>query len=130
MKNRTIIKSVLKNWQEFVFLISISTLLFEITRFNLSQNTIDNWDLALLSLIIPLFICLIRQLYWNNKLLSTFLTYFLTTASIIFVVMAIYFIGTTKSRFAEAHSMLIFGVFLIFTSITMRRKQKFHLIYR
>lgn len=125
MTNKRLEKSFLKYWQEIVFIISIITLLFEITRFNLTQNSIDNWDLMLLSLILPLFICLIGQLYWNNKTLSTFLSVFLTIGSLIVVIMAIYFIGTTSLKLPEAVSMLIFGVFLSYTAITMTRKQKY-----
>ncbi|MEL0653311.1 hypothetical protein V6246_17960 [Algibacter sp. TI.3.09] len=124
MKTRIIKKSLLKYWQEIVFIISIGLLLFEITKFNLTQNSIDSWDIVLLSLIFPLFVCLIGQFYWNNKTLSTALSVLLTIGSFIVVLMALYFIGTTNSKFLQAISMLIFGIFLLFTAFTMTRKNR------
>tara|TARA_R100001369_G_scaffold13583_1_gene27961 strand:+ start:202 stop:597 length:396 start_codon:yes stop_codon:yes gene_type:complete len=123
MKNRTLKKSLSKYWQEIVFIISIGIILFEITKFNLTQNSIDIWDLTLLSLILPLFVCLIGQLYWNNKTLSTFLSVLLIIGSLIVVFMAIYFVGTTSSELSQPISMLIFGIFLLFTAITMTGKR-------
>jgi uncharacterized membrane protein YfcA len=127
MKNRTFPQSFLKYWQEIVFIISIGILLFEITRFNLTQHSIDGWDFAILFLIVPLFICLIGQLYWNNKTLSIFLSFLLLMGSLIVVFMSIYFIGTTSSELPQAISMLIFGILFFYTAITMRLKTKMSL---
>ncbi|MBS2214054.1 hypothetical protein KEM09_21795, partial [Carboxylicivirga mesophila] len=72
MKTKAL-KTLLKYWQEIIFIVSIGLLLFEVTRYNLIQNSIDGWDIALLSFILPLFVCLIGQFYWNNKTLSIIL---------------------------------------------------------
>ena len=124
MKNIALRTSLTNNWQEIVFIISIGLILFEITKFNLTQNSIDNWDLTLLSLISPIFVCLIGQFYWKNRTLSTTLSVLLSIGSFIVVLMALYYTGTTNSKLAQAMLMLIFGVFLLFTAITMTRKNR------
>ncbi len=116
--------TTLKYWQEIVFIISIGLILFEVTRFNLIQNSVDGWDIALLSFALPLFVCLIGQFYWNSKTLSTILSVILSIGSFVFILMAIYFIGTTNSKLLQAISMLVFGVFLLFTGLTMTRKNR------
>ena len=115
---------VLKHWQEIVFIISIGLILFEIINFNLSQNSIDSWDIALLSFIFPLFVGLIGQLFWKNKTLSTALAMLLSIGSLIVILMACYFIGTTSSQHVQAILMLVVGIFLLFTAITMTRKNR------
>ncbi|WP_430811654.1 MULTISPECIES: hypothetical protein [unclassified Carboxylicivirga] len=117
-------KTLLRYWQEIVFIISIGLILFEIAKFNLIQNSIDVWDIALLSFILPLFVCLIGQLYWKNRTLSIVLSVILSLGSFVLILMAIYFIGTTSSELLQAISMLIFGVFLLFTGLTMTRKNR------
>jgi peptidoglycan/LPS O-acetylase OafA/YrhL len=123
MKTRSL-KSLLKYWQEIVFIISIGILLFEIAKFNLVQNSIDVLDIALLSLILPLFICLIGQLYWNNKTLSIVLSAILSIASFILILMAFYFMATTSSKLLQAFTMLILGIFLLFAGLTMPGKNR------
>ena len=122
MKNKTL-KLVDKKWQHLVFIISIGLVLFNVTKFNLTQNSMDNWDFALLSLMLPVFIGLIAQLYWNNKSLTKVLFTVLSIGSALVVLMALYFVGTTNSKFPEAIAMLIIGLFLLFTSITVMRGQ-------
>jgi len=117
-------KRLLKYWQEIAFITSIGVLLFEITKFNLFQNSIDGWDLALISIILPLFVCLIGQLYWKNKTLSIVLSVILSIGSFILILMSFYFIGTTSSKLLQAISMLIFGIFLLFAGLTMTRKNR------
>ncbi|MBS2214037.1 hypothetical protein KEM09_21710, partial [Carboxylicivirga mesophila] len=70
------------------------------------------------------FVCLIGQFYWNNKTLSIILSVILSIGSFVLILMAIYFIGTTNSKLLQAISMLIFGVFLLFTGLTMTRKNR------
>ncbi|WP_430816596.1 hypothetical protein [Carboxylicivirga sp. RSCT41] len=123
MKTKAL-KTLLKYWQEIIFIVSIGLLLFEVTKFNLIKNSIDGWDIALLSFILPLFVCLIGQFYWNNKALSIILSVILSIGSFVLILMAIYFIGTTNSKLLQAISMLIFGVFLLFTGLTMTRKNR------
>ena len=96
--------------------------LFEITKFSLNQNSIDTWDIVLISLIVPLFIGLIGQLYWKNKTLSNALSILLSIGSSIVVLMAIYFIATTSSKLGQGISMFIYGMFLVFTALTMWKK--------
>src|SRR5690554_5214185 len=110
-------KTLLRYWQEIVFIYSIGLLLFEIAKFNLIQNSIDGWDIALLSFILPLFVCLIGQLYWKNKTLSIVLSVILSLGSFVLILMALYFIGTTSSQLFQAISMLTFGVFLLFAGL-------------
>lgn len=117
-------KSLQNYWQEIVFILSIGLVLFEVARFNLTQKSMDNWDLALVSLILPLLVGLVFQLYSYNRNLSKLLSIFLTTGSIVMVTMAINFIATTNSPFPEAFSMLIFGVFLCNAGVTMTRKNR------
>ena len=123
MKTR-LLNSFLKYWQEIVFIVLIGLLLFEITRFYLTQNSIDGWDIALLSFTLPLFICLIGQLFWNNRTLSIVLSVLLSVGSFAVILMAFYFIGTTSSKLIQAITMLILGVFLLFSALTMTRKSR------
>ncbi len=88
METRVLKKSIFKYWQEIVFIISIGILIFEITKFNLTQNSIDSLDIALLSIVFPLFSCLIGQFYWNNKTLSTALSVLLSIGSFLVILMA------------------------------------------
>lgn len=118
------LKSLLKYWQEIAFMVSIGLLLFEITRFNLTQNSIDGWDIALFSFFLPLFVCLIGQFYWNNKPLSKVLSLILSIGSFVLILMAFYFIGTTNSKLLQAILMLAFGIFLLFAGLTMTRKNR------
>lgn len=124
MSSRTLKKSILNFWQEIIFIISIGIVLFNILQFNRTQNEFDAWDLLLLSITIPLFISLIGQLFWNNKILSTYLSILLIIASLIVVFMGVYYVGTTTSELLQAVTMLIIGIFLLLTAITMKRKQK------
>ncbi|TYA84247.1 hypothetical protein [Seonamhaeicola marinus] len=110
-------------WQEILFIISIGSLLFKVTKFNLTQRAIDGWDLALILLISPLLICLVGQLYWRNKTLSKVLSITLSIGAIIVILMGIYFVTTTTSNFGEAFLMLAFGATSLFAAMTMYRNK-------
>lgn len=122
MRNK-LFKSVSTFWKEFVFIVSIALVLFEFSKSLLLQHAIDGWDIALLSFVLPLLVCLIGQLFWKNKTLSIILSVLLALASFAFILMAFYSIGTSSAKVVQTIFMLILGVFLFVTSLLMPLKE-------
>jgi hypothetical protein len=125
MENK-VLKSVLKFWQEIVFAVSIGLLLIEITGSVMFRQTMDGWDILLVSFMFPLFICLIGQFFQKNETLAVYLSVLLGISSFVFILMALYFIATTGTKTVEAVTMLIFGIFLLVAAITMSFKKKYY----
>jgi hypothetical protein len=116
------LKSALKFWQEIVFVVSIGLLLIEITKWVMLSQTMDGWDIFLVCSMLPLLVCLIGQLFWKNKALAIVLSCLLVLSSVIFILMSLYFIGTTSTKMIQAIAMFILGLFLLFAAVTMSRK--------
>ena len=121
------LKSVLKFWQEIVFVVSIGLLLIEITKSVMLRQTMDRWDIFLVCFMLPLFICLIGQFFWKKKALAVCLSVLLGLSSFVFILMALYFIGTTSAsaNIVRAITMLILGIFLLVAAITMPKKNEY-----
>ena len=120
----SIIKQLKRNWQEIVFILAVGALLAEMTGYYLAHGSLDGWDIALFTFTLPIFICLIGQIWWHNRRVSIALSAILSAGSLIFILMAGYFIATTSSELPEAFSMLILGIFLLFSGVTMKRTTK------
>ena len=119
------LNSALKFWQEIIFVVSIGVLLIEITKSVMLRQTMDGWDIFLVCFILPLFICLIGQFFWKNEALAILLSVLLGSSSVIFIMMALYFLGTTSTKIIQAVAMLILGVFLFIAAVTMPKKNKY-----
>lgn len=124
MKTSILNKKLLLFWQEIVFILSTGVLLFEITKFGLNQNVFDIWDKAILNFVLLVFVTLLTQLYFNNKIVSTILSALLSLSSITVIFMALYSIGTSNSKLTQAIVMFFTGIFLLFTAITMATKNR------
>ena len=121
MKNKSL-KSVLKFWQEIVFVVSIGLLFIEITTWTMRSQTMDGADIFLVFLFVPLLICLIGQFFWKNKVLAVALSALLGLSSVIVIFMALYGISNSPSYRAESIAMLFLGLVSIIAAITMSRK--------
>jgi hypothetical protein len=126
------LKSVLKFWQEIVFVVSIGLLLIEVTKWVIQSQTMDGWDIFLICSLLPVFICLIGQFFWKNKTLAICLSVLLGLSSVIAIFMALYGIFNSPSYRTESIAMLFIGVLLLFSAITMTKKfnQSENLIFR
>lgn len=111
-------------WQELLYLISIVVLLLEILNYNISKNSIDNWDLVLVLLIFPLFISIITHLFWRNRIFSKIVSILFSIVSFIVILMAIYYVHNSTSKQLEAYSMLFFGIILLIAALSMNLKYK------
>lgn len=118
------LRSLLLFWQEMLFILSIGLLLAEISRFYWIGNSIDAWDLVLLSFVLPLLVSLVGQLFWHNKGLAVFLSVVLAVSSFVIILMAIYFVATTSTSLSQAIFMLIFGLILLSAALTMTSKNR------
>lgn len=121
MKNK-LLKSVLKFWQEIVLVVSIGLLLIEVSKWVLRSQAMDGAEIFLVCWFLPLFICLIGQLYWKNKALSVTLSALLGLSSAIVIFMALYGILNSPSYRTESIAMFVVGVVSVIAVITMPRK--------
>ena len=119
------LKSVLKFWQEIVFVIPIGLLLIEISKTVISRHTMDGADIFLVCWFVPLLICLIGQFFWKSEGLAIFLSLPLGISSFVVILMALYGIGTTSIKLIMIQSiiMLIWGIFGIVSAVTMPIKK-------
>jgi len=116
------LKSVLKFWQEIVFIISIGLLLIELTKWVIRSQTMDGWDIFMVMWLLPLFVCLIGQFFWKNLALALWLSVLLGLSSVIVILMAIWGISNSPSYSTESFAMLIIGLISVIAVITMPRK--------
>ena len=118
-----LLKSTLKFWQEIVFVVSIGYLLFEITKFIVLEHTINGWEIFLVCLFLPLFICLVGQFFWKNGALAVYLSVLLGFSSFVFILMTLYAL-TTSPKIITSIAMLIWGIILLISAITMPVKNQ------
>ena len=111
-------KTALKCWHEIVFVVSIGFVLFKISKYVMLGNTMDAWDIFIVCLFFPLFVCLIGQLFWKNQVLAFILSPILGLISIVFIFASLYAL-TSSLKLIISIAMLIFGIFLLIAAITM-----------
>jgi len=120
MKSK-LLKSVLKFWQEIVFVIPIGFGLTALTIAIILGYTMDKWDILFVCWFVPLLICLIGQFFWKSEGLAICLSVPLGLSSLVVIFMALYGISTTSITLIMKQSiiMLIWGLFGVFSAITM-----------
>jgi hypothetical protein len=122
------LKSVVKFWQEVVFIIPI---VFGLTALAkevlLGGYTMDGADIFLVCCFLPLLICLIGQFFWKSEGLAICLSVLLGTSAFVVILMALYGISTTSIKLIMIQSiiMLIWGVIGIVAAIAMSVKNLF-----
>ena len=115
------LKSVLKFWQEIVFIIPIGLMLTALAKAVIHGYTMDGADIFLVCFFAPLLICLIGQFFWKSEALAIFLSILLGISSLIVIWMALYGISTTSIKLIMIQSitMLIWGIIMLVAAITM-----------
>jgi len=121
MKNKSL-KSALKFWQEIVLAVSIGLLLIEVSKWVILSQTMDGAEIFLVIWFLPLFICLIGQMFWKNEALAVTLSVFLGLSSVIVILMALWGISNSPSYRTESIAMFVVGVVSVIAVITMPRK--------
>jgi uncharacterized membrane protein len=101
------LKSVLKFWQEIVFIIGLGILVGGITM-NISYSFQYTINIVFYSLFVLLLICLIGQLYWKNWTLALCLSAILGIGSF-YMFMAVV---SDLVKMTNLDPGLIFGLFL------------------
>ena len=126
MKTKSL-KSVLKFWQEIVFIIPIGFGLTALTKAVIFGYTMDAWDIFLVCFFVPLLFCLIGQFFWKNEALAVCLSVLLGLSSFVVILMALYGISTTSIKMIMIQSiiMLIWGIIGIVAAITMPLKNEY-----
>lgn len=121
------LKSVLKFWQEIVFVVPIGFGLTALAITVMLGYTMDGWDILLVCFFVPLLICLICQFFWKSGVLSSILSVLLGISSFIVILMALYGISTTSIETIMIQSiiMLIGGITGVVAAITMSASNKF-----
>ncbi|MDH6341762.1 uncharacterized membrane protein YjjP (DUF1212 family) [Parabacteroides sp. PFB2-12] len=121
------LKSVLKFWQEIIFIISIGLGLTVFAKAVLQGYNVDGWDIFLVCFFVPLLSCLIGQFFWKNRRLASILSAFLGVSSFVIILMALYGINTTSIDVIMKQSiiMLIGGIVGVIAAITMNTSGKF-----
>jgi|GEM_PF-2418386 len=114
------LKTVLKFWQEIVFVIPLGILLIEMSTkyFVVFRQTID---IACFCFFSILLICLVGQFFWKNKILAVILSVVLGLSSFVLILISLYAL-TTSLQVVQAVAMLFLGLFLSFTAIKMFMK--------
>ena len=129
MKTKSL-KSVLKFWQEILFVVPIGILLVVMVSDVFMRQTSmfdDGLGIATFCFLLFLFICLIGQFFWKNENLSICLTPLLVLYSLFWVFVSIYLLieHSKKVPLIEILIMVLFlvlALFLVFAAITMPRK--------
>ena len=116
------LKSVLRFWQEIVFVVPIVLLLIEITKWVMRSQTMDGWDIFLVCFMLPLLICIIGQCFWKNQTLAIILSVLLGLSCVTVNFMALYSIFNSPSYRTESIAMLIIGVVLVIAAFKMPAK--------
>jgi hypothetical protein len=121
------LKSVLKFWQEIVFLFPIGFGLTALAKAVMHGYTMDGSDIFLVVFFFPLLICLIGQFFWKSEALAICLSVLLGLSSFVVILMALYGIGTTSIKLIMIQSitMLIWGIIGIVAAITMPLKNEY-----
>lgn len=114
------LKTVLKFWQEIVFVIPLGILLIEMSTkyFVVFRQTIDIVCFCFFSILL---ICLVGQFFWKNKILAVILSVVLGLSSFVLILISLYAL-TTSLQVVQAVTMLFLGLFLSFTAIKMFMK--------
>ena len=115
------LKSVLKFWQEIVFIVPIGFGLTALAKEVILGYTMDGCDIFLVCFFAPLLICLIGQFFWKSEALAICLSVLLGASSFVVILMALYGIGTTSIKIIMIQSitMLIWGIIMLVAAITM-----------
>ena len=121
MNNKSL-KSVLKFWQEIVLVVPIGYFLIEIAKYVMRSQTMDVWIILLAFWLLPLFICLIVQLFRKSEALAVTLSVLLGLSSAIVILLALVGIVYSPSYNYQHFPMLIIGVISVVAVITMPRK--------
>jgi len=116
------LKSVLKFWQEIILVVPTGYFLIEIAKYVMRSQTVDVWVILLASWLLPLFICLIIQLFRKSEALAVTLSVLLGLSSVIVILLAIIGLVYSPSYNHQHISMFIIGVISVFAVITMPRK--------
>ena len=125
-----LLKSVLKFWQEIVFIIPIGILMVAmlIDVFTGGPNMFkDGLGIATFCFLAILFVCLAGQFFWKNETLAIILTPLLLMYSLFWM-----FVSYAMPRFIDYNVpnpnnylrpvFFIGALFLIFAAFTMRKK--------
>ena len=120
MKTKSL-KSVLKFWQEIVFIVPIGFGLTALAKAVILGYTMDGSDIFLVCFFVPLLICLIGQFFWKSEVLAIYLSLLLGVSSLVVILMAMYGISTTSITMIMIQSitMLIWGIIMFVAAITM-----------
>ena len=120
MKSKNL-KSVLKFWQEIVFVVPIGFGLAALAKAVMLGYTMDGWDIILVCWFVPLLLCLIGQFFWKSGGLAILLSFLLGISSFIVILMALYGISTTSIKLIMIQSitMLIWGIIGVVAAFTM-----------
>jgi len=121
------LKSVLKFWQEIVFMIPIGILMAVLLIDVFNGRLSDGLGIATTCLHVFLFICLAGQFFWKNGTLALCLTPLLILYSLFWI-----FVSYAMPRYIDYNVpnpnnylrpvLLIGALFLIFAAITMSQK--------
>jgi len=125
------LKSVLKFWQEIVFIIPTGILItvFLAQMFTGNPNNMlkDGLGIATFCFLAFLFICLVVQFFWKNETLAIVLTPILVLYSLFWI-----FVSYAMPRYIDYNVpnpnnylrpvLFIGALFLIFAAITMSKK--------
>ena len=121
MENKSL-KSVLKYWQEIVFIVSIGLLLIEIIKWIIRSQTMGGAEILLAFWFLPLLVCIVGQFFWKNETLAVTLSVLLGLSSVIVIVLAFVGIIYSPSYMTQHIPMLILGVVSVIAAFTMPRK--------
>lgn len=121
MKNNTL-KWLLWFWQEISLILLTSILLLNISRYVLINHSLDAWDIAALAYAVPVFIGLIGQFFWKNKILSNILFVLLFVGSVLIILTAFMLFGISTSNLIDATLMLVLGIFCFVAALSMYTK--------
>ena len=123
MKNKSL-KSVLKYWQEIVFIVPIGLLLIEIIKWIMRSQTMGGAEILLAFWFLPLLVCLVGQFFWKNEGLALTLSVLLGLTSVIIILMGLWGIKNNDIPLYRTQSIIMFviGVVWVIAVITMPRK--------
>lgn len=113
-----LLKTVLKFWQEIIFIVGLGILVGGITM-NINNSFQDTFNIVFYSLFVSLLICLIGQFYWKSWILALCLSTILGIGSF-YMFMAVV---SDLVKMTSIDYGLLFGFFLFLglvgTAITM-----------
>jgi len=117
-----LLKSVIRFWQEIVFVVSIGFFLIALTKWAIQSQPIDGWIVFLVLWFLPLLICLIGQFFWKNQTLAIILSVLLGLSSVVVILMALVGIFFSPSYNTQHIPMFIIGVVCVIAAFKMFAK--------